>query len=167
MGQPGKWEKFLAELDEGAQGTAKSILKSQQDYLQAITAAMMSPVKATQVAPFTKFAFPIIRKAAPQLVASNLVSVQPMTGPLGGIQFYQPRYGSPSNPVKVGDSVQTTRKINKKIISGVVQEVVTGSRRGLQKQLAVVENAQTGKKHRIDPDDLKKVTALDVIATVA
>lgn len=48
-----------------------------------------------KVGDFLKFAFPIIRKAAPSLVASQLVSVQPMTGPVGGIAYYRPRYGEP------------------------------------------------------------------------
>lgn len=32
--------------------------------------------------------------AAPQIVAGTIVSVQPMTPPVGGIAFYRPQYGS-------------------------------------------------------------------------
>jgi hypothetical protein len=44
--------------------------------------------------PFAKFAFPLIRKTYPNLIASNIVSVQPMTGPVGGISFYKTRYAN-------------------------------------------------------------------------
>ena len=33
----------------------------------------------------------MIRKASPKLVSSNIVSVQPMTGPVGGTAFYDPK----------------------------------------------------------------------------
>jgi hypothetical protein len=46
-----------------------------------------------KIGKFLKFAFPIIRRASPALVAPNLVSVQPMTGPVGGIAFYRSQYG--------------------------------------------------------------------------
>ncbi|MGE3483577.1 MAG: hypothetical protein AB7L09_02475 [Nitrospira sp.] len=47
-----------------------------------------------RVGEFTRFAFPIIRSASPALIASSIVSVQPMTAPIGGLAFYRPRYGS-------------------------------------------------------------------------
>jgi hypothetical protein len=43
---------------------------------------------------FTKFAFPLIRKSFPSIISQNIVSVQPMTQPVGGISFYRPRYAS-------------------------------------------------------------------------
>lgn len=154
----GKWDQLLQGLGGVNKSTLNAILQN--------TANSFNSPSSSQVAPFTKFVFPIIRRASPQLVASSIVSVQPMTGPVGGIFYYRP-YGSPQNPMKVGDAVQTTRKINKKIITGVVQKIVTGLRRGVPMSLAVVENAATGKTHRIAPNDLKKVTPLDVLATVS
>ena len=46
-----------------------------------------------KVGDFLKFVFPVIRRAAPSLIASQIVSVQPMTGPVGGVAFYRPRCG--------------------------------------------------------------------------
>lgn len=40
---------------------------------------------------FLKFAFPLIRRTSPALIAQSIVSVQPMTGPIGGIAFYKHR----------------------------------------------------------------------------
>lgn len=36
----------------------------------------------------------MIRRVYPKLIATNIVSVQPMTQPVGGAAFYRPRYGS-------------------------------------------------------------------------
>ena len=46
-----------------------------------------------KVGDFLKFVFPIIRRTFPSLIAQSIVSVQPMTGPVGGIAFYRPSYG--------------------------------------------------------------------------
>ena len=48
-----------------------------------------------EIGNFLKFIFPIIRRTSPALIAQNIVSVQPMTGPIGGIAFYgrTPRRG--------------------------------------------------------------------------
>ena len=166
MGHAGKWEKFLAELPEGAQGTTQSLLKLQQDFLQNTAAWMSQPTKSAQAGPFNKFVFPIVRKSYPQLISQNIVSVQPMTSPVGGIFFYGMEYGGARNPMAVGDSVQSTRKINKQIIYGTVIDIVERRRKSGPKRFAVVENAKTGKKHRIDPKDLKKISPLDVLAAV-
>jgi len=43
---------------------------------------------------FKNFVMPLIRKVAPQLIAADLVSVQPMTAPAGMIFFQRYRYGA-------------------------------------------------------------------------
>ena len=51
------------------------------------------PKPKHEIGKFERFIFPIIRRASPALIAPNIVSVQPMTGPVGGIAFYKARYG--------------------------------------------------------------------------
>ena len=41
----------------------------------------------------------VIKKVAPNLIASKIVSVQPMMAPVGGSAFYTPRYGSALEPI--------------------------------------------------------------------
>jgi len=43
---------------------------------------------AVDVGAFVKFALPLIRAATHRLVASDLISVQPMSSPIGGVAFY-------------------------------------------------------------------------------
>lgn len=48
-------------------------------------------VKA-DVGPFTTFAFPLVRRVFPKLLANDLVSVQPMTQPTGKVFFFDTKY---------------------------------------------------------------------------
>lgn len=97
-----KWEPLLegigSELDKFAP-------KGQADYVKSVAAFMLEnqakhlkrlseETRALSVGPFLKFVFPVIRRAAVRLVATQIASVQPMTGPIGGIAFYRPRYAT-------------------------------------------------------------------------
>jgi len=50
---------------------------------------------------FSNVIFPKVRKTSPTLLANQLVSVQPMTAPAGGIFYMNYTYGSGSNGGKV------------------------------------------------------------------
>lgn len=47
---------------------------------------------------FSKFAFPTIRKVTPQLIANDLVKIQPMTAPVGNIFYLDYMSGSKNIP---------------------------------------------------------------------
>jgi hypothetical protein len=139
--------------------------------LQKLIGAMTSPTKEVDVGPFMKFAFPLVRRSAPALVASNIVSVQPMSSPAGGINFYKdylgkPRYGSKENPVCVGDTVRTTIKIEDRFIIGTVKEVIDKTGLKNPKHYAVVEDAKTGRHHHVDVFGLEKASPLDALAEI-
>ena len=134
--------------------------------LQKLIGAMTSTAKDVEVGPFMKFAFPIIRKSAPALGTNNLVSVQPMSGPIGGIQFYRPRYGSEEDPIRVGDTVRTTVKIDDRFIIGIVKEVVKKDSLKKPKHYAIVEDAKTGHNHHVDIFGLEKASPLDALAEI-
>jgi len=157
-----KWTPFLKGMPP---------VGSQQ--LQKLFSAMTSPTSdpASEVGPFMKFAFPIVRKSAPALVTNNLVSVQPMSGPIGGINFYNPRYGKPlygsnEDPVLVGDTVRTTVKIEDRFVIGTVKEVVKKDSLKNPKHYAVVEDAKTGRHHHVDIFGLEKASPLDALAEI-
>lgn len=46
------------------------------------------------VNPCNEIALPLVRKIYPQLVASNIVNVQPLLGPTGLVHYLRFRYGS-------------------------------------------------------------------------
>ena len=62
---------------------AKSILAEKADRIDEADA----PTTVGKLGTFQKFAFPLIRRVYPQLIANNIVGVQPMGGPVSQI-FY-------------------------------------------------------------------------------
>jgi len=111
-----KWEPLLEGIEDELDKFAPS---GQGDYLKAVTAFMLEnqatslrrlneETRALQVGPFMKFVFPVIRRAAVRLVATQIASVQPMTGPIGGIAFYKPRYATDKGTVRKGDEMNKT-----------------------------------------------------------
>jgi len=111
-----KWEPLL----EGIEGELdKFAPRGQADYVRSIAAFMLEnqaghlrrlseETRALSVGPFMKFVLPVIRRAAVRLVATQIASVQPMTGPIGGIAFYRPRYATDKGQVVKGQEMNKT-----------------------------------------------------------
>ncbi len=81
-------------LCEGVQnpyekGVLAILLENQMDHLRGLNEETLS----TGVGSFTKYIFPILRRVFPNLIANRIVSVQPMTAPVGGIFSYEYKYG--------------------------------------------------------------------------
>jgi len=87
-----KWEKVLDGIENDyvrrttatlLENQAKAILAEKLDEA-AVTAASTTVGK---LGTFQKFAFPLVRRVYPELIANNIVGVQPMSGPVSQI-FY-------------------------------------------------------------------------------
>lgn len=94
-----KWKDLL----EGVQGdhvrrSTAILLENEMSFLQNLT----EETRAAQTGPFTKFIFPLIRRVYPNLIANNIVSVQPMTSPVGAIFFFRYRYGTNKGATTAG-----------------------------------------------------------------
>jgi len=88
-----KWEPVLDGIDEDytrrvtaqlLENQAKSIISEKLNMNEAITAAATT---TGQLGTFQKFAFPLVRRVYPKLIANSLVGVQPMQGPVSQV-FY-------------------------------------------------------------------------------
>lgn len=111
-----KWAPLL----EGIEGELdKFAPRGQAEYVKSVAAFMLESqakhlkrlseeTRALSVGPFLKFVFPVIRRAAVRLVATQIASVQPMTGPIGGIAFYRPRYATDKGAVTAGAEMNKT-----------------------------------------------------------
>ena len=101
-------------LLEGLQGSKRkivsSLLENQAKYLTETAGA--TAVDASAVANFQKIVIPMIRRILPGTISSDLVGVQPMSGPVGLV--YSLRFafaqaadgnGDPSNDIAAGDEV--------------------------------------------------------------
>jgi hypothetical protein len=96
-----KWEAtgLLAGINEEYRRRVTALLlENQAQDLER----MDEETRAFMVGPYTKFIFPTVRRSWPQLVAYNLVSVQPMTSPVGAVFFWRYRYGTNKGPTVAG-----------------------------------------------------------------
>lgn len=105
-----KWAPLLEGIDKDLGSHAP---RGQAEYIRQVTSFLLEneaqhlrrlseETRAFSVGPFLKFVFPVIRRTAIRLVATSIASVQPMTGPVGGIAFYRPRYASDKGQVVAG-----------------------------------------------------------------
>jgi len=127
-----KWEPLLEGIEKELDKFAP---RGQADYVKSIAAFMLEnqakhlkrlseETRALSVGPFLKFVFPVIRRAAVRLVATQIASVQPMTGPIGGIAFYRPRYATDKGQVVAGTEMNKT--FNKWYSSNFIDGEATG-----------------------------------------
>ena len=64
------------------------LLENEMNHLKQLNEDTLS----TNTGYFTKYTFPILRRVWPNLIANQIVSVQPMTSPVGGIFYYEKKY---------------------------------------------------------------------------
>lgn len=89
------WTETKAALLEGLDSTKQAIvaplLENQKNHLLAETAAAGS-TEAHDIAGFRKILIPMIRRVIPGTIATELVGVQPMQGPVGLVYTLRYRY---------------------------------------------------------------------------
>ena len=99
-----KWEPVLEGIDsEYTRRVTAQLLENQAKSIveERISEDITTATTTTgQLGTFQKFAFPLVRRVYPQLLANSLVGVQPMQGPVSQV-FYL------GNDRAIGDNVQT------------------------------------------------------------
>jgi hypothetical protein len=99
-----KWEPVLEGIDsEYTRRVTAQLLENQAKSIveERISENLSTGATTTgQLGTFQKFAFPLVRRVYPQLLANSLVGVQPMQGPVSQV-FYL------GNDRVYGDAVQT------------------------------------------------------------
>jgi hypothetical protein len=88
-----KWEPLLegipTEHDEGwTKKTTAMLLENEMEHIKNFNEDTLS----TNAGSFIKYVFPILRRVFPNLIANQLVSVQPMPSPVSGIAYYEKKY---------------------------------------------------------------------------
>lgn len=97
-----KWADLVGDLGQ----TSTSAFTAQIMENTASELSMLDEtVRAANVGNFDRFAFPLIRAVFPNLVAQDLVSVQPMDGPVGLIFYFDLVYGSNKGRIRSGTQV--------------------------------------------------------------
>lgn len=101
-----KWRDFLegmpdrTEHDRYVLGCTAMLMENESLYLQNLT----EETRTVNVGSFTKFIFPVLRRVFPNLIANEIVSVQPMTAPVGAVFFLDYLYGSSKGATTAGNS---------------------------------------------------------------
>lgn len=85
-------ETLLEGLDAGKQKIVGTLLENQKSHILAETAAA-GAVQANDIAGFRKILIPMIRRIIPGTIATELVGVQPMQGPVGLVYTMRYKYG--------------------------------------------------------------------------
>lgn len=114
-----KWAYLLEGIDnaEALKNTAR-LLENQQK-----TIALTESTDTSNIAQFKKYAYPLIRRIYPTLAINDLVSVQPLEGPVGQVFTFQAIYGSTKGKITKGETVFDTA--SDKYASPVIDEEVT------------------------------------------
>lgn len=85
-------DNLLDGLEPHKQGIVSQVLENQKNYILAESAAS-GAVAAHDIAGFRKILIPMIRRIIPGTIATEIVGVQPMQGPVGLVYTMRYRYG--------------------------------------------------------------------------
>jgi hypothetical protein len=85
-------EALLDGLDSHKKGIVGTLLENQKQHILNESAASGS-VQANDIAGFRKILIPMIRRIIPGTIATEIVGVQPMQGPVGLVYTMRYRYG--------------------------------------------------------------------------
>jgi len=100
-----KWGEFLEGLPDRTEheryvlGCTAMLMENESMWLQSLN----EETRSVNVGSFTKFIFPVLRRVFPNLIANELVSVQPMTAPIGAVFFLDYVYGSTKGGTTAGN----------------------------------------------------------------
>jgi len=95
-----KWAPLLRGINDPVKrGVTAILIENQVSHLKGL---QESDTRTSQIAYFTKWIFPVLRKVFPNLIANEIVSVQPMTAPVGAVFHFKYIYGSSKGGTAAG-----------------------------------------------------------------
>lgn len=86
-----------------------------------------APITASGVGPFLKFVFPTVKRLFPKALAHELVSVQPMTAPLGIVLFLRRTYNTTKGATPAGTEMIVNLDIDYTSSSDTERVTITGN----------------------------------------
>lgn len=120
------WKPYVEDIkDPNRRAFTALMLENERQWLESMDEA----TKVTNIGNFDKYAFPLIRTVFPNLIANDLVSVQPMMGPVSLIFFLKYLYGTSKGSTSAGTAMfeNTDRNYTSESIEGEVIGTGTGS----------------------------------------
>ena len=144
-----KWEPVLEGIDSDytrrvtaqlLENQAKAII---DEKFRNIDEAISSAATTTgQLGTFQKFAFPLVRRVYPKLLANSLVGVQPMQGPVSQV-FYLGNSRARFGGGVAGDVQNVFSKFNLTYAGNVAQRIGSASGTDAERNLAATDSFGT------------------------
>lgn len=103
----GKWRPLVESIEDSSTRELTAILLENQ---RLFVDSLEEDVRIQSIGSFEKFVFPIVRAVFPNLIAKDIVSVQPMTGPTSLVFYLDAVYGTTKGGVTAGDTMFSARK---------------------------------------------------------
>lgn len=100
-----KWKDYCSDLPKWDKNVLATLLEEEAKHI----ASLDEETRTAAIGSFEKFIFPMIRAVWPNLVSQELVSVQPMEGPISMLFFLDFTAGSAKGAVKKGQELITAR----------------------------------------------------------
>lgn len=117
-----KWGPLLAGVKGEQRLNSMAVLfENQSQHLDSLT----EDTRTTNVGSFLKFVFPVLRRVWPNLIANEIVSVQPMTAPIGGIFYFDMKYGTTKGQVTAGQTL--IKDFNRSYSSELIDKEIIGA----------------------------------------
>lgn len=125
-----KWGEFLEGIPDRTEqqryslGVAALLMENEAQHLLNLN----EDTRTVNVGSFTKFIFPILRRVFPNLIANEIVSVQPMTAPVGAVFYLDYVYGSSKGGTQAGNVFPRDfdRNYSSEFISGEIMATGNG-----------------------------------------
>jgi hypothetical protein len=104
-----RWNKWIPTKvkDQYSRYCMAQLFENQLKELNEFKSKHMLGEDTTTVntAPFIKYTFPLLRRVWPSLIAPEIVSIQPMSAPVGAIFYFELKYGDTKGSVTAGDKL--------------------------------------------------------------
>lgn len=94
-----QWKPYMEGLEGPTRDITAVLLENEKQYFDRLD----ETTKVAQIGNFLKFAFPMVRAIFPQLIAMDIVSVQPMQGPVSLVFYLDFLYGTTKGNILKGD----------------------------------------------------------------
>jgi len=101
----GPWRKWVENVPPEKAGIIAYLMENQKNWMSGLD----EDTRLANIGSYEKFVFPMIKAVYANLVASELVSVQPMQSPTSLVFYKDVRAGTNKGRVKKGDSIYSAR----------------------------------------------------------
>ena len=98
-----KWGRFLGGVRDPYTKKCMALLFENQ--FEDMRRQLNEDTLAVNAGSYTKYIFPVLRRVFPNLIANEIVSVQPMTAPVGAVFYFEYKHGKSKGTTTAGSNL--------------------------------------------------------------